>query len=44
MPTNQDELLFGIHPGGITGDDTGGLATDDYTPETRVRHLPRAHR
>ncbi|AZS87664.1 hypothetical protein ELQ87_28140 [Streptomyces griseoviridis] len=25
-PTTQDGLLFGIYPGGVAGDDTGGLA------------------
>ncbi|WP_202918760.1 hypothetical protein [Saccharothrix deserti] len=27
MSTDHDKLLFGIYPGGITGDDSGGLAT-----------------
>ncbi|GAA2270270.1 hypothetical protein GCM10010145_00850 [Streptomyces ruber] len=34
-PTAQDGLLFGIYPGGVTGDDAGGLA--DGPPDDPAR-------
>ncbi|MGK5729449.1 hypothetical protein [Streptomyces sp. URMC 124] len=36
MPTTRDGLLFGIYPGGVTGDDTGGLAAGPPDDPARI--------
>jgi hypothetical protein len=36
MPTAQDRLLFGVYPGGVCGDDAGGLASGPLDDPARV--------
>jgi hypothetical protein len=36
MTTAKDDLLFGVYPGGTTGDDTGGLATGPADDPERI--------